>query len=166
MASNKLEQDTLLYIERPFNCWSDWTTKNIEEFLIVFKGSYVFDIMLGQVWLFFFSEKTFHSSCNDLCLKRASGHTANHIRDGPVNTGHFDSVTWFQLIDEVILQDNIYWARKLAWWSTLWHFLDSNCLGIFVETESILCWEWIVICILCWEGVIADNLVFFVTHLR
>lgn len=107
VASNKLEQDTLLHFKRTLDCWSDRASKNIEEFFIGFEGSYVFDIMLGQVWLLFFSQKTFDSSCNDLSLERSSGHTANHIRDGPVNTGHFNSVTWLQLVNEVILQDYI-----------------------------------------------------------
>lgn len=68
-----------------------------------------------------------------------------------VNTGDFDTVTRLQFLNQIVLQNYLNRARKLAWRSHLGHLLDSYELGIFVDAVAILSGEFVSLSILGWK---------------
>lgn len=69
-------------------------------------------------------------------------------RKATVGPHHLYSVTRLHFIHQVIIQNNIHRARKLASWGLLWHFLDGNGLVVLVDRKAIFCLKGIVLLIL------------------
>lgn len=69
-------------------------------------------------------------------------------RKTTVGPHHLDSVTRLHFIHQVIIQNDIHRARKLASGGLLRHFLDGDGLVILVDRKAIFCLKGIVLLIL------------------
>ncbi len=102
-TSEQLEQDTLLDKLVSFNRRCNGRAKDVEDVAIFREITDIFDVLLTQTWLLFFSKKTRDSSCDNLSSECTSGHAHMNIWRRSVNTSYLNSVTRLHLIDQVVL---------------------------------------------------------------
>lgn len=69
-------------------------------------------------------------------------------RKATVGPHHLNSVTRLHFIHQVIIQNDIHRAGKLAGWGLLGHLLDGDGLVVLVDRKAIFCLKGIVFLIL------------------
>lgn len=74
-----------------------------------------------------------------------------HIWSSTEHSSDFSSIAWLNAIDQIILQDHLHTSWKLTGWRVLWHLLNCDDLGVFVQAIAIFVSQCISILVLDWE---------------
>ena len=84
--------------------------------------------------------------------ERAGGESSLLSWQTAVRPDHLHSVSWFDHVHQVVVQDDVHGAGQLAGGRLLWHLLHSDGLVVLVDGQTELRLQRVVLLILLGGG--------------
>lgn len=78
-----------------------------------------------------------------------------------INTSYRDSISRFNMVDQIRLYYNFNTSWKCSCWSIFWHLLQLYSLKILKDTKTVFEFQWIVFIVFRWETSTQSNLFIF-----
>ena len=150
-TSEKLEQNALLNKFVTLDRRSHRLAQDFENIFFLRQLPDVLDVLLAQAWLLLFSQEASDTGRYNLRPEGTASHAHVHVRGSTEDTIYFDSVTWLDAIDQIVLQNDLHAPGKLSRWRILRHLLDCHNLRVLVKAVAILVGERIAVLVLDWE---------------